>query len=261
MWEAELSTSLEEVALEDILGMKSYENIDLSLLSYPINSPEIIRKRLEKLHELGVESTYLIPRGERRELLSVGKGNRGVVVLCKYRGTRAVAKVMRLDSAIKSFEHEAMMQKRANHINVGPRLFAWCDEIILMEFIDGERLDKWLEKHKNPKELRKILKNTFLECYRLDRSNLNHGQLSNALKHIIVRSVERPVIIDFSHSSLTLYPKNVTQMASFLQNLNIQLNNILFDSQEKLLTAVREYKRSYSEEALGKILKAAGLDI
>jgi predicted Ser/Thr protein kinase len=48
---------------------------------------------------------------------------------------------------------------------------------------------------------------------------VNHGQLSRAYRHIIIRTNDHePIFIDFGDSTITRKPQNLTSVWSFLHN-------------------------------------------
>jgi putative serine/threonine protein kinase len=69
-------------------------------------------------------------------------------------------------------KHEAMMLEKANSINVGPKLLGYSDNFLLMELIDGQLMEEWMDLHRSEREkdvVKKVLKDILDQCFRLDR--------------------------------------------------------------------------------------------
>ena len=60
---------------------------------------------------------------------------------------------------------------------------------IVMEFLDGKRIGKWVKELKDKKSsklLKSKIRKVLEDCYNLDQAGLDHGELSNITKHVIV---------------------------------------------------------------------------
>ena len=69
-----------------------------------------------------------------------------------------------------------------------------------------EQLIKWLTEVLT--KLKKTVKKVLEDCYRLDQLGLDHGELSNISKHVIVG--KKTTLIDFESSSTNRRVSNVT---------------------------------------------------
>ena len=253
------SSKLSSTIIEIDKALDKFNDIDFSLMAYPDGSKELIMKRIEKLHTMGVEALYLsVDDKGRLSPTLVGKGGRGLVFLCKACGVEHVVKLRRTDAAVSSFQHEANMQTYANKLCIGPRLVAWDDDILLMEYIKGENLSSFLLKHHSLNKLRQIFSHLLIQCFILDIGGLDHGQLSDASKHVIVTQQGNAVIVDFSHSSIRRKPRNVTQLASYIKLVTARFG-LCFHHKENLNEILREYKCSPSVAAFDRVLE--GLDL
>jgi putative serine/threonine protein kinase len=85
-----------------------------------------------------------------------------------------------------------------------------------MELIDGGSLETWLQTHKNPAEVRNIVTDILEQCWRLDEISLDHGEISKAPKHLLVRGDGKPCIVDFETASTTRNASNVTSVCQYL---------------------------------------------
>ncbi|MCS7136110.1 MAG: serine/threonine protein kinase [Nitrososphaerota archaeon] len=195
-------------------------------------------------------------------LLLIGKGFRSIVLVGTL-GDRLVAiKVLRSDSPINSMEREARMLKIANSINVGPRILYYTKDFIIMEYIFGSNIESWIRSlsFESPEKLRWILRLCFEDCFRLDNVGLDHGELSDASKHVIISEELKPFIVDFSNASITRKVSNVTSFLSYIthgkvsrivgQTLGIKMQNI---------DIVRRYKQCVSYENFDFLMRSLGL--
>lgn len=82
------------------------------------------------------------------EMSVLGKGCVGIVVLAYTKDRKAALKIRRMDADRSRMQHEAEMLDRANLVHVGPRLLGVSKNFLLMQFVDGHLLPKWLEKKK-----------------------------------------------------------------------------------------------------------------
>jgi len=88
---------------------------------------------------------------------------------------------------------------------------------------------------------------------------LDHGELSNASKHIIVDANELPHLIDFETASINRRVSNVTSVCQYLflgsqiaDKLKEKLGKV---NGEELINALRNYKRERTRENFQKILE------
>ncbi|MDJ0269607.1 MAG: hypothetical protein NXY59_03475 [Aigarchaeota archaeon] len=240
-------------------ALDKLDDIDFSLMAYPDGSRKPIIERIEKLRIMGVEALYL--NADDKGRLSptlVGKGGRGLVFLCKANGVEHVVKLRRTDASVSSFQHEASMQTHANKLCIGPKLIEWNDDILLMEYIKGENLSSFISIQHPLNKLRQIFGHLLVQCFILDIGGLDHGQLSDASKHVIVTQEGNAVIVDFSHSSIRRKPRNVTQLASYIRLVTSRFG-LGFQHKGDLNEVLRKYKHSPSAVTFSKVLE--GLDL
>jgi len=177
-----------------------------SIICYPKPSKAELKKRLEELQRLGVETLEF--SGEKQALNTpiLGKGCVGIVTIAYINGKKAALKIRRVDADRSRMQQEAKMLKKANSVHVGPRLLGVSKNFLLMQFIDGDLLPKWMEKRKQKALMVKILREVLEQCWRLDIAGLDHGELSHAPKHIIIDKKNKPFIVDFETASLNRKP-------------------------------------------------------
>jgi putative serine/threonine protein kinase len=158
--------------------------------------------------------------------------------------------------------HEGEMLKRANNIDVGPKLLEISKDFLLMELIEGNHFPEWIEslgEKEGQSRLRLVLKDILEQCYRLDSARLDHGELSNASKHIIVDADDRPFLVDFETSSINRRVGNVTSVCQYLL-LGSQISKKVKETLEKvdeknLIQKLRKYKKERTRENFEKLVE------
>ena len=230
------------------------------VLGYPICSQKDLEIRLKELQRLGVQ--YLEFTGEKSvfNVPVLGKGCVGVVVVAYSNYGRAALKIRRVDADRKEMFHEGEMLRKANKIGVGTKLFEISENFLLMELIEGKHFPEWIKslKEKDQSRLRMVLKNILEQCYNLDESGLDHGELSNAQKHIIIDLSGTPHLIDFETASVNRRVSNVSSVCQYLflgsqiaHKVNENLGEV---DKKKLIDTIRNYKHQRTKINFEKIL-------
>ncbi len=232
------------------------------VLCYPRCELEELGRRLKELKRLKVRAVEFT--GEKRvfELPVLGKGCVGIVVVAYTILGRAALKIRRIDADRKGMFHEGEMLKRANAVKVGPRLLDVSENFLLMEFVEGINFPQWLESLREndvQSRVRGVLHDVLEQCYRLDEAGLDHGELSNAPKHIIVKADEQPILVDFETASNNRKVANVTSVCQYLffrSQVAEKVKEKLAEIDEKeLIEALRTYKRKRIRKNFEKILE------
>ncbi|MCX8150526.1 MAG: serine/threonine protein kinase [Candidatus Bathyarchaeota archaeon] len=189
-----------------------------SVICYPKLNNEELTRRVAELEGLGVTAVEFSGGasafGVRVPLL--GKGFAGVVVVGYIKGQRVALKILRVDAERPDLLHEARMLCKANTVNVGPQLVGASRNFLLTQLIEGDHLPNWLRRQKEKRVVQKVLGEILEQCWLLDEMGLDHGELSNAPKHIIVDNNQKPWLIDFESASDSRKPSNVTAVCNFL---------------------------------------------
>jgi len=194
----------------------------------------------------------------------LGKGGVGVVVRVEAKDKKTYAlKIRRIDANRKSMEREVRLHKIANSVGVGPNIYANSENFILMDFIDGWNIIRWLNQQNiNNEQVRKVAISTLEQCYNLDMANLDHGELSCLDHHVLVSKSIYAHIVDFESSSIDRRTCNVTAAANSLllkgpvsKHVN---KNIHFAEQEKIIRLLRIYKSNHTRASFDKIIEAFG---
>jgi putative serine/threonine protein kinase len=234
------------------------------ILCYPEPKENISRDRINQLRNLGVDSIILQGLVEISGLKVLGKGCVSIVVVAKTSQGNMALKIRRLDANRESMEREADLLTKANSVSVGPLLHSYSQDFILMELIHGTNLVDWVKKLKgkgSTSALRRVYLSVLQKCWRLDRLRLDHGELSNLRKHVLVNSEAE--ILDFESASTERDIKNVTSAAQYLfigGPVVTKTNKMLRScGRDKLIEAMRIYKNSRSREAFEELLRVLKL--
>jgi putative serine/threonine protein kinase len=134
----------------------------------------------------------------------------------------------------------------------------------MMEYVDGLLIPHWLQNldGSDMTQLRtqKVLIRLMEQCWRLDQVSLDHGELNNASKHIIITSEDKVFILDFETSSTTRRVSNVTSICHYLfmrgkldKATALHLNR---NKQDRVLSALRAYKKKRSLKRFENILRS-----
>ncbi len=241
---------------------KLSENKHGQVLCYPRCEQEELGRRLKELERLGVQTIEFTGEKNVFDVPVLGKGCVGVVVVAYTNSGRAALKIRRVDADRKGMFHEGEMLNRANAIDVGPKLLEISENFLLMELVKGTHFPEWIKSMEGREEqwrVHLILKDILEQCYRLDEAGLDHGELSNAPKHIIVDADDRPHLIDFETASINRRVSNVTSVCQYLflgSQIADKVKEKLGEVDEKeLINALRTYKRERTRENFEKILE------
>lgn len=234
-----------------------------SIICYPRPSKAELKKRLKELQKLSIKALEF--RGEKEAFNTpvLGKGCVGLVTIAYRNGEKVALKIRRVDADRSKMQNEAEMLKNANSVCVGPRFLGVSKNFLLMRFIDGDLLPKWLEKRRGKAQMRKVLREVLEQCWRMDKACLDHGELSHAPKHIIIDKEGKPFIVDFEAASTNRKPSNVTSICQFLfisgsvaKKLAEKLGR---KNKETIIKVLRRYKNDRTRENFELALKVCGV--
>jgi len=226
---------------------------------YPKGTKSQIKSRIKELDTLGVEGISFQGELQMNAISMLGKGYAGVVVLGKMGRKKVAVKIRRNDSPRKNLEKEAKLLKIINKHKIGPKLVAFSNNFLVMEYLDGEKIGDWvvdLKKKGGPSQLKVIIKKILEDCYSLDRIGLDHGELSNLTKHVIVG--KKVTIIDFESSSMDRKVSNVTSATQALC-IGSGISKIIgrvykIPKKQKMITVLRRYKQEETRESFESLL-------
>jgi release factor glutamine methyltransferase len=201
----------------------------------------------KKLHSLGAKRISFLAQGKR-----------GMVYVGDWQGKRAVFKMkLPKSQAHGAIGREAHYQQKVNKFGVGPMFYAYEDDILIREYIEGERINDYLT-HASSKRIREVIKEIFRQARVLDKAGLEKQEMTNPYKHILVND-KRIVMIDFERCRQTEKPGNVTQLVQWLGGDEVmpmlQGKGLTYDIAE-LRKLAGKYKQSRTEQDFEALLAA-----
>jgi putative serine/threonine protein kinase len=242
------------------------ENKYRRVICYPKCSAEELKSRLEELGRLEVTAMEFTGQKHINDLRVLGKGHVGIVIKARRKGKSIAVKIRRTDADRLTMQHEAEMLQKANKVDVGPSLQGATRNFLLMDYIRGTLFPEWLELLNGEDERETfghVLRSALEQAWRLDEAGLDHGELSNAPRHIIVKADNEPCLVDFETASTSRRVSNVTSLCQyfFLRRSTADLvARILGDiDEDRLINALRKYKRARNRENFLNVLVKSGI--
>jgi putative serine/threonine protein kinase len=236
------------------------------ILCYPKYDLEETRRRIIELKALGVKALEFSGEKTVFNVPVLGKGFVGIVVLARVDSGLVAVKIRRIDADRSGMQHEAEMLRLANKVGVGPCLIGFSVNFLLMEFVEGYLLPKWLENLRGrgtTRRIRSVLRDVLEQCWLLDEAGLDHGELSHASKHIIVKANDKPCIIDFETASITRRKSNVTSICQYLfigsqfaKSLKKKMPRI---NRQALIHALKSHKNNPNRRNFEQLLRTCRL--
>ena len=247
---------MEQISVSDIVRVPF-----IGVLTYPKPNLRTAKARIGQLKKLEVDKIIFEGRTKIGRLGLVGIGTVGLVVKAEARGEVYALKIRRTDANRESMDREYRLTQMANRIGVGARVEGWTRDFILMQHVGGLEIDDWLKTvggagaRGRTRDLAHALLN---QCRKMDIINLDHGQLSNLRKHVMIVQ-GKPTILDFESASLTRRPKNVTTAAQYLLvggRVSTKIRRILgIRKVDSILKALATYKRDMSDRNYAAVLR------
>jgi len=243
------------------LSIKKFEEEPYSkILGYPKASKSQLKSRISELEKLKIELISFSGPTIIDKVSILGKGYVGVVVLAKKGRKNVAVKIRRTDSQREEMKNEAELLKTVNAVNVGPKFFDVSKNIIVMEFLEGEKIGNWIKNlcgKGSVKKLKDTIRSILEDCYRLDQIGFDHGELSSISKHIIIGKT-KPTIIDFESSSIKRRVSNVTSVTQAIfigSGIAKKVQRIYkIPSKENIIEILRNYKQEQTRQNFEKLL-------
>ncbi len=237
-----------------------------AVLCYPRPETCEFQARIQELTSIGIDAIELSGTHQIGRARVLGKGCVGIVVKALAQGKAVALKIRRIDADRRDMSHEADMLRLANTVGVGPRLLSQSKNFLVMELINGLPLNRWvtlLPKTGCKRRVRRVIAKLLDDCYSLDRISLDHGELSEAPKNVLVDEEGIPRIVDFESASHRRRPSNVTSIAQYLLiggGPAKRLRTILgWRRKASLIPALRDYKHHPDDQSFQKIRHIAEL--
>ncbi|MCW4007440.1 MAG: serine/threonine protein kinase [Candidatus Bathyarchaeota archaeon] len=232
-----------------------------AILCYPRASYLELRSRIAELREHGVNEVEFAGSTVISNVPVLGKGFVGVVIAAYLNGQKVALKIRRVDADRASLQQEAELLAKANAVQVGPRLIGVSRNFLLMQYIEGKALFEWLATHREKTLVSEVLTDILEQCWRLDRIGLDHGELSNAPKHLLIDTEAKPWIVDFETASLSRRPANVTSVCQFLFTSHSAVARAVAEvlgerNREAIIDALRLYKNERTRENFSRVIQA-----
>ncbi|MFH0752712.1 MAG: hypothetical protein V1914_03910 [archaeon] len=186
-------------------------------------------------------------------------GKRSVVYLAKLGSKKVVVKEKRAGSeAINRMENEAYWLERLNKVGIGPKIYSYGIDFVVIDYVPGLRILDWIPRH-GEKKIKVVLLDVLKQCRKLDGLKVNKEEMHNPYKHIIVKG-KKVTLIDFERCRNVRSPQNVTQFCQFLMSRKLSLmlerKGISFKDMIKVL---KDYKKNASEKNFERIRESLGL--
>lgn len=235
-----------------------------SIIGYPHATKAQIKSRITELKKLGIDGISFEGPMTINKICVLGKGYAGIVVLAKHKTKKVALKIRRTDSPRKDMKGETTLLSAANRVGVGPKLISSSKNFVVMEYLGGKKIYDWVEELKgkgSASKLRDVIKKVLVDCYKLDEAGLDHGELSNITKHIIVgKSI---TMIDFESASLERRASNVTSASQAMligSGLTKLVNRIYaLPPKQKIIDVLRKYKESRTRQSFDDVLEVLKL--
>jgi predicted Ser/Thr protein kinase len=190
------------------------KGIAMEKFCYPSH---MIEKRPDECYD--IYHSILLVTGDPHSLIMIDKGTDSIVFLDE--DSKRVFKVKRLDTT-KFLSNEGYVLLNIGYsspLKIAPKVYAFNKYVVVMEYVEGTKFESLPELGLSQNELKRILCRIIRKAMLLDELMVNHGQLSRAYRHIIIRTNDHePIFIDFGDSTITHKPQNLTSVWSFLHN-------------------------------------------
>ena len=220
------------------------------VLGYPRCPRDELENRIRELKSIDVKGIVFEGGSMIGRLSILGKGCVSVVVKAVINDRTVALKIRRLDADRESMEREANFLSIANSVDVGPKLVAKSKNFLAMELADGEKMVDWIRRDLEDEQVRSVTRHILEQCFRLDTIGLDHGELSNLNKHVIVG--KNVMIIDFESASVGRRVANVTAATQCLfigSAIAKKVRSVLkIHSTDEIIHALKGYKNDVGKE-------------
>lgn len=239
------------------------------VLCYPYETCSSLEYRLKTLVNRGF--TYFLSTGKNIMGMRVlGRGYSSIVVAAHHSAYGVGAlKLLRLDSRRNSLVHEAEMMRVAQPSGLPPRLYTYGDFYVFYELLPLHACKPYpsvlesLLATGRTRELVDLLKSTLLSLHVLDSLRVDHTEINRLHGHVFYCDDGSVRVLDWESARFSKKPSNVTSFVSYVLYRfkgSSALQAVLKYDTGRVLSALRNYKSSYSREALSEILRSLSLE-
>lgn len=178
----------------------------------------------EELYVYEIKKSEMLKILEKRKITGIkklAKGHRGLIFTGNLKNKKIAVKIQRKDIAAKGTVNiESKTLRLLNRYNIGPKLLFSGKDFFAYEFVEGIFIPAFVEKAQK-KEIIKVLKSVFQQCYVLDRLEINKEEMQHPYKHVVVGKRGNrinAVLLDFERARKTKTGKahNVTQFCQYV---------------------------------------------
>ena len=234
----------------------------IDLLCYPRFNTSDYYSRLSELRSLNLKFVILEGSTLIRAIRILGKGSEGLVLKVQNTHSKTMAlKIKRIDSCRTDMKNEFEFYQSVNRNHLGPKVYSYTKNTLLMEFVEGLSARNWFLKTKiNLELIRKIIINILTQCYTLDKLHIDHGQLNKLDNHVIISHCgSKSTIVDFESASFIRKVNNVTsafQGLIFKGIISDQINKFAnYDKKRvEFLNLLSIYKMDMSKKNFDSII-------
>lgn len=239
-----------------------------AVICYPGTNLESFESRIGQLERMGVRR--LIFEGESKvgKLGIIGRGCVSTVVKAQLENLDefVALKIRRVDANRSDMKRDYDLQLYANSLGVGPRAIIASQDLFAMEYVDAMKLGKWFQGLKirtSKKYVRRLIRDALEQCYLMDAGGIDHGELSNPTKHLLIMNRVEPkvAIIDYESASMERKVSNLTSVASFFFLGGWQSGKVRkilgFDRfpRKRFIELLKRYKSAPSKDSLSSVLR------
>ncbi len=239
----------------------------IRILTYPKISLPVAKSRISQLKRIGVEELVFEGKTRIGRLGILGLGTVSVVVKAKAHGQQYALKIRRTDANRPDMANEVNLTLLANRVGIGAPVVAQTKDLVLMKLLEYVELYDWFKALRGPgsrEKARKMVHLALNQCRMLDIMGLDHGQLSNLRKHLVVAE-GRPWIIDFESAGTSRKPKNLTTATQHLfigGKMSATVRRAMgIRSTAPLLKILRSYKVDMSDYWYAKMLESLKISL
>ena len=239
-----------------------------------------------KEYDFPITKITFLARGKKGIIFRANPNNQDLVIKCQN--------LFRKDLQFihNYLKYEGNMLKKLNPFGIGAKLFAIHEDYLVYEYIQGEKLENFLDIATND-DIKTIIILLLLKMFLMDKLQINKEEMTNPYKHVFIdklktesvplklnvfdMDIESPEkivntinliqnetginlkLLDFERSKENLHPKNVTQVIQYILGGSISPKlfekNIINDIDVRSIAPdLVSYKKEYSEVEFFKIL-------